>query len=461
MKKLFLILIFSFLISDLIIAQQLPSNNQYLINPYSLSPSFAGLDAKGEGYLSYRKDWMNIESAPELKMLSINTALSQKVGVGINIMNDKTDIFSNIFASLSYAYHLKLAESQYLSLNISAGVIQKKIDLESVIIKHEGDPIFYDMEKQNGVSFFAGAGVLYRFQNLDIGFNIPSLWESKPDFGEENKFKDALSRHYIVHASYNVKLNDDWRIKPFAIVRQTELAPMSYEVAAIVGYKDQVWVGGTYRKYGIIGLNLGGVLTKTVRFNYSYEFSNQGILSESAGTHEITVGLRIGGGNGISGDFEGFQSPRESQLNSKLESLETTTARLERELKELKNSSAKSELSSTEKELFEDKIETLENRINNIQTNMDSSGSILTEYGPDFIKGKEFYVVFGAFMYKKNANRWSVKLKGQGYSPTSFYNKKRKLYYVYLYKTDNWQQAINKKEEFKGKGLTKVWIHFN
>ena len=74
-------------------AQQLPFMEGYNINPYSLSPAFAGIHNINTLFLDYRSDWAGIEGGPTTYQMSYNTNIFKKVGVGGKFIYDKTDIF--------------------------------------------------------------------------------------------------------------------------------------------------------------------------------------------------------------------------------------------------------------------------------------------------------------------------------------------------------------------------------
>ncbi len=47
------------------VAQQIPNSNQYLVNRYLLSPSFAGSSETSQVFIGYRNSWSSFIDAPK------------------------------------------------------------------------------------------------------------------------------------------------------------------------------------------------------------------------------------------------------------------------------------------------------------------------------------------------------------------------------------------------------------
>jgi type IX secretion system PorP/SprF family membrane protein len=245
MKRIYLFLICFIGVISLSQAQQYPVTTQYLVNPYSINTSYAGLGDGFEAFISYKKQSINYDYTPRTMGLYLNGPVgkSKKVGLGLSIVNDKTDIFNTIYGSASYAYHVKLAENHYLDLSLMAGVANKSIDLTDVVLdprNHPGiiDPVVQSIgTKGDKTSGFLGAGLVYRWKNLAIGGYAPYL----TTFNEDIFYYD-LKQSYIIHASYDWKIDDNWNVEPWAIMRGAENSPWNYDFAVIGKYKQKVWL---------------------------------------------------------------------------------------------------------------------------------------------------------------------------------------------------------------------------
>lgn len=141
MKKYCLIIIVFLALNNISNAQKLPLNNQYLVNRFSISPSYAGYKGITEGFLGYRKQWVDIQGAPITMMFDINSALGEKVGFGGRIISDKEGIFERLHVSANYAYHLTVASEHIISFGLAGKVFQTNLDLSKIIVEDDDDPV--------------------------------------------------------------------------------------------------------------------------------------------------------------------------------------------------------------------------------------------------------------------------------------------------------------------------------
>jgi type IX secretion system PorP/SprF family membrane protein len=299
MKRLYLIIILAvFGISNFAFGQQYPYYYQYILNKYTLSPAYAGLYGIPEAYVSYRQSRLNTNYTPKTLDFNMNAPIAKKVGLGINVLNDKSDIFTNTYATASYTYHLQVAEKHFIDFSLLGGFNQKKIDLSGLSgindpnVYDPNDPLTKGNRELNQTSLLLGGGLMYRFQKLNIGAWSPGL------NGTSMKLQ-SFKKHFIAYASYDFKLNDSWNLEPIAEVKITENSPLNFDVSAVARYKEKYLAAVTFKRNTILGISLGGEITKNVVFMYSYDMplpatEDRGVLGNSYGGHEVTLGYRFG-----------------------------------------------------------------------------------------------------------------------------------------------------------------------
>ena len=127
MKKLALLFVSIFTLG-VFQAQQLPQLSQFMITDFSVNPAIAGIDDYYQIKTSVRNQWVGIEDAPKTTLLSIYGKSSDNVGLGGAVFNDQVGPTSRAGASLTYAYHFRLANSVKMSMALSGGFTQFKID---------------------------------------------------------------------------------------------------------------------------------------------------------------------------------------------------------------------------------------------------------------------------------------------------------------------------------------------
>lgn len=271
-------------------AQQLPLSNQFTVNKFSLSPAYAGAGGDFEIFGTYRNEWADVPGAPETKTISANGMIGKNMGLGGSVSSFKAGVFENISASASYAYHLKLGVGQHLSFGLGAGLLESRVNIAGNA-GQTNDPVAVNNMDVNALVMDASFGILYRMKDLHAGIALPRLLSSKIK-NDAGQAVYSLVMQQAFNIGYRYSINNDWAIDPVAKVSLVKNAPVFYDVAVPVIYKRMVWLSPIYKKTDI-AIGIGGIPYSNLIAQYSYEFSSKGIMGESGGTHEITIGWRM------------------------------------------------------------------------------------------------------------------------------------------------------------------------
>lgn len=273
-------------------AQQLPLSNQYIVNKFSLSPAYAGINDAFEVFGDYKNEWINIPGAPEFKSVSANGKLNDKMGLGGTLSSFQAGLFQDLSASLSYAYHLEFGGIHKLSFGLSAGLLESRVNIAGASV--QADPIAIHNADVSSLVLDMGFGILYRMKTLHVGIGLPRLLNSQvKDISGNTVYTLAMQQGFNV--GYLYQINDDWGIDPVARISMVKDIPMYYDLAVPVVYKKKIWLSPIYKK-SYMAVALGGNPYSTFVVNYSYEFASSGIMGQSGGSHEIAIGWKLGSG---------------------------------------------------------------------------------------------------------------------------------------------------------------------
>lgn len=270
-------------------AQQLSFDNQYLINRYALSPTYAGFNGNFETFLNYRQDWVGMPGAPVKSMISTNGQLADKMGFGVSINSETSGNFSHFITDLSYAYHLPLSEKQTLSFALETNVFRSQLNIAN-IGSQGADPVIMTGTGLIGSSFDATAAVMYRMGNLNLGFAADRLIGSNISLDKETGSIYEINRQFLGHVSYFYDVNN-FRFEPNVVVRSS--TDLLLDVAVSVYYKKQVWINTLYRSNKTVAVNVGASVFDNLILNYAYEIGTGGLGGHTAGSHEISIGFLI------------------------------------------------------------------------------------------------------------------------------------------------------------------------
>lgn len=292
MKKRIL-LSFAFVASLLAVnAQQLPLYTQIYHNEFLYNPSFTLMEDYSSVTAFYRKQWAQIGTAPVTRGVVFQTPLkSERIGLGLNIINDVNGIFNRTGGYMSYAYNVNLSADHHLLLGLSAGYMQTALGLDDI-----DDPIVISQQSNLPNAFDATFGVGYHWNNLRVGLAVPHLFDA--DF---NPLVDSVKReiyvnkrHFLGSASYNFELGQKIALRPTLLVRHAPNAGSPLiEGNLVFTYNEMIWVAGNYRHGTFVGVGLGAILSNRLNVGYSYDITLGDFAAFGGSTHELTLGLKL------------------------------------------------------------------------------------------------------------------------------------------------------------------------
>ncbi len=99
MKKIIKISTFIFVsifICGSVFSQQIPANNFYVRSPIIINPAATGNDGNLSAFMNYRDQWSGLKGAPEVVRFGVHGFVTDAMGIGIVVSQQKTGIFSTI-----------------------------------------------------------------------------------------------------------------------------------------------------------------------------------------------------------------------------------------------------------------------------------------------------------------------------------------------------------------------------
>jgi len=295
MKKFILICLF--FMPAIIYGQQFPFMEAYFVNPFSMSPSYAGLQNKSTLFMDYRADWTGIDGGPRTYQLSYSDRYGDRVGLGGKFIFDKTDIFKQVLLIGTYTYEVKILKEHSINLGLSLGFYRNSIDLS----KYYNDPSYVqDLvllygQQQSKVKFASDFSALYRFGHIEAGILFSNLMYGSVHYKNSDMTYKPY-KNYLLHSSYTFSIDEKWAVKPMMVLRGGQHIPSQLDLSAELKWKDTFWVSTLLRTSGIFGVGLGGEVYQGIILGYSYNLSNNintNVPASPFGSHQVTLGIRF------------------------------------------------------------------------------------------------------------------------------------------------------------------------
>jgi len=285
----------SLLLSPLSSLPQTSSNQlQYLINPSVLAPTLFDPLTRFSGFLSYRSEWTGFQGKPTTILLDISGVVHNKMYFGGEIRYQSATVFRSFYLALKYAYQIRIQEEQYLILGVNGILYQNILDLTQATILDPGDPLLQGKDRITQTKVNIGAGLAYRFKTFLISFYAPMLLNNRSAYDQAVEGSLSLPRNLLVYLSNDFIINRQWLLKPTFRANILTGFPTIFELSLLGGKVDQFWCSVLFRSTMMMGLSVGGQLWKHLVISYGYEFFIGNKPGVHTGTHEITLGYKIG-----------------------------------------------------------------------------------------------------------------------------------------------------------------------
>jgi type IX secretion system PorP/SprF family membrane protein len=289
MKKL--VLLSSFFLAVTSVAQQTPQSNVYSYNRFSINPAYSGASGCTEINFSHLNQWVKVEGAPLTSYLGVNTRLGRNLGIGGQLLVDKIGMINQISGMGALSYGLTFAQVHTLRFGLGIGYNQYRINPTSAIAFDNQDPIINGGSQSSG-TINSEIGIFYQWKNLELSAASKQVLQTFTNFGYASLDGYGLKRHFNALASYNIKANQTWSIKPSVFLKGINTG-MQTDINADVIYKGFIQGGIGYRtQVGIIaraGINIQDLFF----IGYAYETPMRNIASFSSGSHEVVLGLKF------------------------------------------------------------------------------------------------------------------------------------------------------------------------
>jgi len=287
-KRTFIILFF-FVCSGVISAQQDLRFSQYMFNLYQVNSAYAGSRNAISMAAIVRSQWTGIDGAPALQSFTAHAPIMGKnIGVGVKVINQSAGASDKTRILGTFAYNFRLGKGN-LAFAISSGMINNRFNWGEAKFKDQIDQV-----QTSGVSNSYTVGFdfasYYYASTWYLGLQVENLNESEFETIQEGINKNYLNFNFVAGKAF--VLNRNIVFKPSFLIRGTKDFYLG-EVNLSLLFNETFWVGISYRTNTELSLILEYNLNKKLRIGYSYDYAFSSVQSRNSGSHEIFLGYDI------------------------------------------------------------------------------------------------------------------------------------------------------------------------
>ncbi|WP_025667196.1 PorP/SprF family type IX secretion system membrane protein [Aquimarina megaterium] len=311
------------LVSPFVFSQEgIPVYSDYLSdNLYLIHPAMAGASNANKIRLTARKQWFDVNNAPNLQTLNINFRTGEKSGLGGIVYRDENGRFSQTGLYLTYAYHLLFSRDRtdlnMLSFGLSAGLIQSNVDLRGLDDPFDPDPVILD-RVQKDVYYNVDVGLSYNYLEWYAHITVKNILPTVRDIFDNNTpiRESNNQRRYIFSLGYLFGIGaTPWSLEPSIMYQATDETQESTIDANLKVYRDfsssTLWGGISYRRsldgaeFSQDGTSVEsqqlqyitpflGINYKKWMAGYTYSYQLNSVVLSNGGFHQITLGYDFG-----------------------------------------------------------------------------------------------------------------------------------------------------------------------
>lgn len=276
-------------------AQQDAQYTQYMYNTLAINPAYAGSRGVFSIAALHRSQWVGLDGAPTTQTLNFNTPVSQRVGIGLSIVNDEIGNGTNqdTYFDAAFSYTIPTSNQGKLSFGLKAGGHFLNVDFSKLrnfeAEGTQGAPL--NIDKKFSPNF--GAGIYYHTDKFYAGLSVPNFLETEHfdrsgNTGGTSFLAQERMNLYLI-TGYVFELNPDWKLKPAVLFKAVQGAPLQADVSATFLVKDKFSFGAAYRWSAALSALVGMQLTDQLMLGLAYdkETTELGNTAFNDGSFEI------------------------------------------------------------------------------------------------------------------------------------------------------------------------------
>ncbi len=271
-------------------AQQDPGYTQYMHNPLTINPAYAGSADMLSAIFLARKQWVGFAGAPETRVLTLSAPITNNnFGAGFSYVNDKLGPLKQNSFYMDISHHIKINQKGILALGLKGGFDMIQLNLMNLKLNNNNDDSFSRNYNEN-FSLNFGCGLYYYTPKFFLGISIPRMLRKKyRNDGNKTKSLGYSERHYFITTGALFDLNDNIKFKPTILSKIVLNAPISIDLSGNFIFNDILWLGAAYRIDDSMSFMVNYQLTNQIRVGYSFDLTKSELRRYNNGTHEIMI----------------------------------------------------------------------------------------------------------------------------------------------------------------------------
>ncbi|MEN1783633.1 MAG: type IX secretion system membrane protein PorP/SprF [Bacteroidota bacterium] len=277
MRRSFVTAILLVVLSLGIHAQQDAQYTQYMYNTLAVNPAYAGSRGVFSIAALHRSQWVGLEGGPTTQTLNFNTPVSERVGLGLSVVNDEIGNGTNqdTYIDGVFSYTIPTSDVGKWSFGLKAGGHFLNVDFTK-LENYQGSPaVGGPTNIDNKFSPNFGAGVYYHTNKFYAGLSVPNVLQTehfdRSGLGGGNAFLAQERMNWYLISGYVFDINADLKFKPALLFKAVQGAPLQADISANFLLQDKFSLGAAYRWSAAFSALFGMQLTNQLMLGLAYD----------------------------------------------------------------------------------------------------------------------------------------------------------------------------------------------
>lgn len=295
-------------------AQQDGYQTHFQFNEISYNPSYAGKTRNSicvsslfhQQYLGFESDEIRDSKqnavikpyniAPQTQFYTVSARLSDNLGIGVQLMNDRIGPQSIALPKVQMAYYFNWTTS-HLAIGLYAGALQKSLDgsrlipLSMLQAPYQPDPLVPD-NLVTDTKLDMGIGIHYvktTFFNLKLGASLTHIKNQNYRFTNFQSQSIVFSNtrpHLYFNGAMDFPFRSKIVIQPNILVKYG--AKWQYDLNVLAIYNQSYYTGFSYRQNDNLNWMLGYMIGD-FKAGYAFDMVLSQLQPGSKTSHEIFI----------------------------------------------------------------------------------------------------------------------------------------------------------------------------
>lgn len=283
-------------------AQQLGMLTQFMYGKSTINPAFVGIERAPELGIFMRQQWIGLDGAPSIQILSFDTPFSREDnGAGFILQRQKLGVNSTTRLMGQYAYKIRLANKGFLSMGLQAGLENFRLNYNDPDL-YIYDGLIEDPTLVNGTfshnAFVLGLGIYYRGRKSYFGISAPTIYTQS--FSEE-EIRSKSQKQISIMGGYLMNLTPRHELIIQGHSKYVPEWPINFEFNANLVTEDTYECGLSYRLssgftsnlYKAVALTLGVKILEQTFVSLSYDYDLSRLQAVQWGSIELSARYQI------------------------------------------------------------------------------------------------------------------------------------------------------------------------